>query len=132
MFVFVCLIMFNVTFNNISVISWRSVLLMEETGCPWENHRPIASHWQTWSHNAVHLALAWSRFKLTTSVVIGTDCIGICKSNYHTTMATMAPQIVYMYVWKCNKFMKIWKLNTGAREILKYYGYLLVTWHVLL
>jgi hypothetical protein len=26
---------FNTTFNNISVISWRSVLLMEETG---ENH----------------------------------------------------------------------------------------------
>ena len=26
---------FNATFNNISVISWRSVLLVEETG---ENH----------------------------------------------------------------------------------------------
>ncbi len=26
----------------------------------------------------------WSRFDLTTSVVIGTDCIGSCKSNYHT------------------------------------------------
>jgi len=25
---------FNATFNNISVISWRSVLLMEETGVP--------------------------------------------------------------------------------------------------
>jgi hypothetical protein len=25
---------FNTTFNNISVISWRSVLLMEETGVP--------------------------------------------------------------------------------------------------
>ena len=29
---FVCLMMFNTTFNNISVISWRSVLLVEETG----------------------------------------------------------------------------------------------------
>ena len=26
----------NATFNNISVISWRSVLLMEETGVPLE------------------------------------------------------------------------------------------------
>jgi len=26
--------MFNATFNNISVISWRSVLLVEETGVP--------------------------------------------------------------------------------------------------
>jgi hypothetical protein len=28
----------NATFNNISVISWRSVLLVEETGGPAENH----------------------------------------------------------------------------------------------
>jgi hypothetical protein len=34
--------MFNATFNNISVISWQSVLLMEETGVPGENHRPVA------------------------------------------------------------------------------------------
>jgi hypothetical protein len=27
-------------FNNISVISWRSVLLVEETGVPGENHLP--------------------------------------------------------------------------------------------
>jgi hypothetical protein len=30
-------IVFKVTFNNISVISWRSVLLLEETGVPGEN-----------------------------------------------------------------------------------------------
>jgi len=35
---------FNATFNNISVISWHSVLLVEETGGPGENHRPVASH----------------------------------------------------------------------------------------
>ena len=35
---------FNATFNNISVISWRSVLLVEETGVPGENHRPVVSH----------------------------------------------------------------------------------------
>ena len=29
---------FNATFYNISVISWRSVLLVEETGVPGENH----------------------------------------------------------------------------------------------
>jgi hypothetical protein len=38
---------FNATFNNILVISWRSVLLEEETRLPEENHRPVASHWQT-------------------------------------------------------------------------------------
>ena len=35
---------FNATFNNISVISWLSVLLVEENGVPRENHGPIASH----------------------------------------------------------------------------------------
>jgi hypothetical protein len=28
---------FNATFNNISVISWQSVLLVEETGVPGED-----------------------------------------------------------------------------------------------
>jgi hypothetical protein len=31
-------------FSNISVILWRSVLLMEETGEYEENHRPVANH----------------------------------------------------------------------------------------
>ena len=40
----VCFMVFNVTFKNISAISWRSVLLVEGTGIPGENHRPVASH----------------------------------------------------------------------------------------
>jgi hypothetical protein len=35
---------FNTTFNNISVISWQSVLLVEETGISGENNQPAASH----------------------------------------------------------------------------------------
>jgi len=35
---------FIATFNNISVISWWSVLLVEETGVPGENNRLVASH----------------------------------------------------------------------------------------
>jgi len=35
---------FNATFKNISAISWRSVVLVEETGVPGENNRPAASH----------------------------------------------------------------------------------------
>ena len=41
---FVGEVVFNATFNNISVILWQSVLLAEETGVPGENHRPAASH----------------------------------------------------------------------------------------
>jgi thiamine phosphate synthase YjbQ (UPF0047 family) len=32
---------FNATFNNITAISWQSILLVEVNG---ENHRPVASH----------------------------------------------------------------------------------------
>jgi hypothetical protein len=39
--IYICLTVFNVTINNISVISWRSVLLLEETGGPGENHRAV-------------------------------------------------------------------------------------------
>jgi hypothetical protein len=56
---------FNATFNNIWVIPWRSVLLVEETGISRENH------------------LAWAGFELTTLAVICTDCIGSYKSNNH-------------------------------------------------
>jgi hypothetical protein len=37
-------VVFNATFNNISVILWRQVLLVEETGGPGEKYRPVASH----------------------------------------------------------------------------------------
>jgi hypothetical protein len=45
--------MFNATFNNISVISLRSVLLVEETGVPVENHWHAVIHWQTLSYYVV-------------------------------------------------------------------------------
>ena len=41
------------TFNIASVISWLSVLLVEETEVTGENHRPAVSHRQTLSHNVV-------------------------------------------------------------------------------
>ena len=47
---FLGLMVFNATFNNISVISWQSVLLVEETGVSGENHQPATSHWQTLSY----------------------------------------------------------------------------------
>ena len=34
----------NTTFNNILAISWQSVLLVEETQVPGENHQHAASH----------------------------------------------------------------------------------------
>jgi hypothetical protein len=38
-------LVFNATFNIISVILWESVFLVEETGVPGEDHWPASSHW---------------------------------------------------------------------------------------
>ena len=82
----------NATFNNISDISWRSVLLVEETRVSWENHRPGTSNWRTLSHNVV--SPEWdSTSKLAVMIVI--DCIGSCKSNYHTITITTDPILIW-------------------------------------
>ena len=41
--IYIKVMVFNATFNNGSVISWRSVLLVEETGIPEENRHPQVS-----------------------------------------------------------------------------------------
>jgi len=64
---------FNATFNNISVISWWLVLLVEETGVPGENHRPVASHWQTFSHNVLS---STPLYEQDSKLVIDNDDIG--------------------------------------------------------
>jgi hypothetical protein len=84
---FVCLFY---AFNNIAAILLRSVLLVEETWGLGENHRPVASHWQNFYHILLYTS-PWSRFKLISSVVIGTECIGSCYSNCHAITARMAP-----------------------------------------
>ena len=74
----VVVMVFNATINNISVISWRSILLVEETGVPGENkNRPV------------HLSRAG--FELTTLLVISTDYIGSYKANYHMITTTTTP-----------------------------------------
>ena len=57
------IMMFNTTLNNISVISWWSVLLVEEIGVSGENHRPAASHWQTLSHMLYWVHLTMNRIR---------------------------------------------------------------------
>ena len=82
---------FNATFTNISVISWWSVLLVEEAGVPEENHRPAASYWQTLSHNVISSKPRLNGIRTHMLVVIGTDYIGSCKSNYDTITNMTVP-----------------------------------------
>ena len=74
-----------------------SVLLVEKTGVPGENHQSVTSHWQTLSHNAVSSTPRheWgSNSQLL--VVTGIDCTGSCQTNYHTILTMTAP-----FFWNC-------------------------------
>ena len=79
---------FNATFNNISVIPWWSDLFVVETRVSGENHRPVQVTDKL--YRIMLYTSSWSRFELT-SVVIGTDYIGSCKSNYHMITTTTVP-----------------------------------------
>jgi hypothetical protein len=77
---------FNGIFNNISAISWWSGLLAEET----TNLSQVTDE----IYYIMLYTSPWLRFELTL-VVIGTDCIGSCKSNYHTMTAPKYNLIIY-------------------------------------
>jgi hypothetical protein len=79
-------IVFNATFNNISVFTWLSIFLLEKTGIPGENRSLTLYHIMLYR---VHLA--WTGFELTTLLTICTDCISSYKSNYHMITTTTAP-----------------------------------------
>jgi hypothetical protein len=86
---------FNATFNNISDISWRSILLMEETGGPGQHHRPVASHWQPLSHNVVHLALV----EIRTHTMSGYRQFSLCdlsKTVPYLEMCKPEKLIIYL------------------------------------
>ena len=58
------------------------------------------------TNNLYHIMLhtsPWSRFELTTSVVRDIDCIGSCKSNYHTITATTT-QLFEIVLFACVKW----------------------------
>ena len=73
----------NTTFNNISIILWWAVLLVEET-------TDLPHVTDKLYHIVVSSTPHHDRgSNLTTLVVIDTDCTGSCKSNYHMITTTI-------------------------------------------
>jgi len=65
----------------------------------------------------VHLALV--RLELTTLVVIGTDCIGSWKSNYHAIRPQQSLYIMYLSLsTEIAHFVLIWQKNMATMGIL--------------
>ena len=83
-------------FNNISDIRWRSVLLVEETGVPEENHRPVTDKLY---HILSRVHIAINGIRITTLVFIGTDCICIVRGGSRGRTRRSPP-----LSWKKNDF----------------------------
>ena len=76
----------NTTFNNISFIF---VVVSFIGGGNRKNHRPVASHRQTLSHNVVSSTPRHERDSNSQQ--------GSCKSNNHTITIAMALQYMIQY-----------------------------------
>jgi hypothetical protein len=89
---------------------------VEETGELGENHRPVASHWQTWSHNIASSTPRLSGFQ--THNVSG--CIHIfstCHRKFHMNWTCLRrPFISLSQRWSLNSDLTVFrKEKTGPR-----------------
>ena len=112
---------FNATFNYISVISWHSVLLVEETGV--QSEPPTCPKSLTNYHIMLYqVQIAITGLELTTLVLIGSDCIGSCKSNYHMITTTTAPGI-----WRISQYsLPVLLINEKLCQLLMSTSFLAV------
>ena len=108
--------MFNATFNNISAISWWSVLLVEETGVPGEDHRPVAR-----MYNALHTMI--SENKIITYVK--SSYLVVREFEIETLIDILADTIEYTSYWICfrvkKRIVRNKPMGKGAKQLQRIY-----------
>jgi hypothetical protein len=101
----VWLMMINATFNNASV---TNVSRGDQFYC------------------CIGYTSPWAGFELATLKVIGSDCIGSCKSNYHTITTTTAPHQLWcqiIYILNVNVLAKIYRTILNEQLPWRLKGY---------
>ena len=96
---------FNATFfNNISAISWRPDLVVEEAGIPNENHRPLASN-PTVGMETMNIYL-----------IVVPNLTKLCPFNDGRVFTT--PPLIFCYTKSSSKYITTWTLFLH-HELLK-------------
>ena len=113
---------FNATFNKISVISWWSVLLVEETGVPAENHQLPYDN----NHDDPILYIRGSCCLLVhfyktfvylkhfepKRVYVFMNLLSVLSSRHHSNFSTvdelhfMNSLFIFLHVWQCDASLK--------------------------
>ena len=99
MFVLACLMAFNATVTIFQLFRGGQYYWLREPEEP-EKTTDQSQVTDTLYHKMSYTS-PWARFELTTSVIIGTDCIGSCKSNYHTITDTTG-SVSWYYMRYCD------------------------------
>ena len=67
------------------------------------------------TQSCIEYTSPWAAYELKTLVVIGTDCIGSCKSNYHTITTTTAPKNTSNISQTCESII-LWENPESEKE----------------
>ena len=93
---------FNATFNNILVISCMAVNFIGGWNRSARRNYRLSQVTDKLFHITLHrVHLAWAGLELTILVMIGTNCIGSCKFNYHTITTTTTTGCFLVFFFLC-------------------------------